>query len=125
MTGRFLASTFTAIVALTLATPALADPWDFVLTNQTGKTIKLVEVSPTGQGAWTPEVVDKDITPDTSIRNGSNQPVHFDKAGDACVFDVRLTLDDGSSMVWNKLNVCDDAFAIVGIANGAPTLKAN
>ena len=37
-----------AVAALVIATPALADEWDFVLINSTAKAIKLVELAPTG-----------------------------------------------------------------------------
>ena len=35
-----------AVAALVVATPAIAEEWDFVLTNQSGKEIKLIELAP-------------------------------------------------------------------------------
>ena len=41
-------------LALFVASPALAEDWDFVLTNGTGKSIKMVEIAPTGSTDWKP-----------------------------------------------------------------------
>ena len=50
-----------AAAMLAVAAPALADDWDFVLINSSGKAIAAVELAPTGTTAWQPNQVDPDF----------------------------------------------------------------
>ena len=99
----------TATVLLAIAAPAQAEDWDFVLVNKTGKTIKQVEIAPSGSEGWSPEKVDEGM--DSKIRNGQDHTVHFAKDDAACKFDVRLTFVDDTTATAQKLDVCDYAFA--------------
>lgn len=113
------------LVAISTATPALADAWDFVLTNSTGKEIKLVEVSPSGTGAWQKNVVDEERKA-TILRNGVRTTVHFDKAAKQCSYDLKATFADDSTAVWSKINVCDNAFVTLKYGPaGTPLFTAN
>lgn len=94
---------------LALAAPALAENWDFVLVNKTGRTIKMVEVAPAGSGAWAKQKVEEDIASD--IKPGNDHTVHFEKDASACKFDVRLTFADDTTATAGALDVCDYAFA--------------
>jgi hypothetical protein len=114
----------TVAAALMLATPALAEDWDFMLTNSTGKTIKLVEVSPAGAGTWAANKIDPELQKEKTVRNGGRMTVHFDK-GSSCKYDVQITFDDGTKAVWGGVNVCDNSYVTVNYANGAPTFKAS
>lgn len=118
----------TAIGTLSVAilpTPALADEWDFVLINNAGKEIKLVEVAPTGTQTWQKNVVDEEVKKATTTKPGGRMTVHFDK-GAACKYDVKATFADDSSLVWTGVNVCDNSYVTVKVtAAGAPTFTAN
>jgi hypothetical protein len=113
-----------AAVVLT-ATPALADEWDFILTNSTGKEIKLIEVAPTGTQTWQKNIVDEEVKKATTTKPGARMTVHFDK-GPACKYDVKATFADDTSLVWTGINVCDNSYVTVKInASGAPTFTTN
>lgn len=113
------------VAAMLAATPALADEWDFVLTNATTKEIKLVEVAPTGTQTWQKNIVDADIKKDATTKPGARMTVHFDK-GAGCKYDIRATFADDTTMVWTGFNTCDDSYVTLKIsAAGAPTFTGN
>ena len=113
-----------AAVVLT-TTPALADEWDFILTNSTSKEIKLIEVAPTGTQTWQKNIVDEEVKKATTTKPGARMTVHFDK-GAACKYDVKATFADDTSLVWTGINVCDNSYVTVKInASGTPTFTTN
>ena len=108
---------------LTLAAPAFAEPWDFVLVNKTGKTIKLVEVSQAGAADWKKDKRDDDQGPGT-IKPGDDYTVHFDKVANACKYDVRLTFEgDDTPLIWTGFDACKFAFGDFALNGGTPTVK--
>lgn len=116
----------TAAAALVIAAPALADNWDFVLINSSGKAIKTIEVSPAGAGTWQPNKVDPDFKKeDSTIKPGGRTTVHFDK-GPGCKYDLKATFTDDTSATWSNINVCDNSFVTIKYnAAGAPVFTAN
>lgn len=113
-----------AIVAV--ATPAMADDWDFVLINNSGKAIKTVEIAPAGTTTWQPNKVDPDFKKeDATVKAGARMTVHFDK-GAGCKYDVKISFTDSSSGVWSGINVCDYSYITVKYAaSGATAFSAN
>ncbi len=107
---------------LTLAAPAMADNWDFVLVNKTGKTIKLVEVSEAGSANWAKEKREEDLGTG-KIKPGEDHTVHFDKGAKSCKFDVRMTFEDDSQAVWAAFDVCKFAFGDFALKGDLPTVK--
>ena len=107
---------------LTLAAPAYAEDWDFVLVNKTGKTIKQIELSESGKDAWAQERLEEDRVNDP-VRPGTSHTVHFDKT--ACAVDVRLTFSDGSQAVFSKFNACDNAFGDFAFKGELPVVKGS
>ncbi|GGD97580.1 hypothetical protein GCM10011515_16710 [Tsuneonella deserti] len=107
---------------LSLAAPAYAESWDFVLVNKTGKSIKTIETSAAGQAAWTAEQLDEDVE-NGPVRPGVSHTVHFDKTG--CALDVRLTFSDGSQGVFTNFNVCDYAFGEFAFKGEQPVVKGS
>jgi len=122
MKNKLIAMT---VVIAAVATPALADDWDFVLTNSTGKTIKTVEVSPAGASTWQANKVDPEAKQSDGLKAGGRMTVHFTKSASQCKFDLQGTFDDGSKAVWSGINVCDNSFVTLRYANNAPTYAAN
>lgn len=111
--------------ALMAATPALADDWDFILTNNSGKSIKAIEISAGGANSWVANKVDPEYKKDATLKNGARMTVHFDK-GEGCKYDVKATFEDGSSAVWTGINVCDNSFVAIRYnASGAPVFTAS
>jgi hypothetical protein len=116
----------TAAAAVMIATPALADDWDFILVNNSGKSIKTVELAPAGTTTFQPNKIDPDMKRDAVIKAGGRMTVHFDKAGAQCRFDVKATFEDGSNATWSNINVCDNSYVTVKYdAKGAPVFTAN
>jgi hypothetical protein len=115
-----------AAAAIVIATPAMADDWDFVLINSSGKAIKTVEIAPTGTTTWQPNKVDPDFKKeDATVKTGARMTVHFDK-GAGCKYDVKITFTDSSNSVWSGINVCDNSYVTVKYnAAGATTFTAN
>lgn len=116
----------TAAAALMVATPALADDWDFILTNNSGKAIKAIEISPAGTDKWQPNKVDPEVKKEGIVKAGGRMTVHFNKEGNQCRFDVKATFEDATSSVWTGINVCDNSYITIRYsAAGAPTFTAN
>jgi hypothetical protein len=113
----------TGAMLLCIAAPAVADDWDFVLNNKTGKTIKMVELAPSGGEAWAKEQTDEDRP--STIKPGASFTIHFTKDAKACKFDVRLTYSDDSTAVFPGLNVCDNAFADFSYKGETPVVKGS
>ncbi len=111
--------------ALAVAVPALADDWDFMLTNATGKPIAKIEVAPAGSGNWVDNKVDAELNKDGKVKIGGKTTVHFTKAASACKFDVRVTFDDKATAVWPNINLCDNSYVTVAFTGDKPTYKAN
>lgn len=111
--------------ACVVATPALADDWDFVLTNNSGKSIKTIEISATGANSWAANKVDPEYKKDSLLKNGARMTVHFDK-GEGCKYDVKATFEDDTSGVWTGINVCDNSYIAIRYSPaGAPVFTAS
>lgn len=107
------------------STPALAEDWDFILTNNSGKEVKKIELSATGADSWQENKVDPERKRDATVKSGGRITVQFDK-GAGCRYDVKLTFADDSSSVWSGINVCDNSFVAVRYnASGATAFTAN
>lgn len=107
---------------LSLAAPAYAEAWDFVLVNKTGKTIKAIELSGAGTAQWTKERLEEDVV-NAPVRPGANHTVHFDKT--ACKIDVRLTFSDDSQAVFGNFDTCANAFGEFAFKGDAPVVKGS
>ncbi len=114
-----------AFAVAVVAAPAAAAVWDLVLTNSSGKEIKLVEVAPSGSAVWQPNIVDEGVVRGP-VKPGGRMTVHFDKTPSQCRFDLKATFADDTTAVWNAINVCDNAFVVVKFgASGAPAFTAS
>lgn len=114
-----------AVAVAALASPALADDWDFILINNATKEIKTIELAATGTTEWQPNKIDPEMKREATVKNGARTTVHFDK-GDGCKYDVRITFTDDSQSTWSKVDVCDNSFVTVRYnASGVPVFTAN
>jgi hypothetical protein len=111
----------TAVMSLALAAPALAEEWDFMLTNESGKEIKTLEVSPAGTATWQPNKVDPEIGRVVPVKPAGRTTVHFDKGESQCRYDIKATFADDTNAVWSNINVCDNAYVTLRYKNGAPS----
>lgn len=113
-----------AAFGLLAAAPALAEDWDFILINNSGKPIKTIEVSPAGAGTWVANKVDPDVKREAEIKAGGRTTVHFDK-GSGCKYDVKAGFADGTSGVWSAIDICANSFVTIGYKGTTPVVTAN
>ncbi|RYY27369.1 MAG: hypothetical protein EOP62_07280 [Sphingomonadales bacterium] len=114
-----------AAAAILVATPALADDWDFILINSTGKEIKNVELAPAGTTTWQPNKIDPEFKREGVAKVGARMTVHFDK-GPGCKYDVKLNFGDNSNATLSAVNVCDNSFVTAKLnAAGVASFSAN
>lgn len=114
-----------ALAVAAMAAPALAEDWDFVLINSTGKMLKTVEISPAGAGKWQANKVAEDAPKSDGVKVGARMTLHFDKDENQCRYDVKGTFEDSSTAVWSSINVCDNAYVTLKYAGGTPTFTAS
>lgn len=95
---------FVAIAFLfaTLASPAFAAPQDFTIVNHTGHVVMTLNVSPTSEDEWGPDILGVDV-----LANGESSEITFDPGTDQCHWDVRVTYDDGDTGDWRNINLCE------------------
>ena len=94
-----------AVGLLGLSAPAWADAWDFILTNNTGKEITLIELSPDGT-TWQKNKIDED-NKFRNLKAGMRGTIHFDKTATQCKWSIRATFADNTTAVFPAVNVCD------------------
>lgn len=116
---------FATATVLFAATPALAEDWDFMLTNSSGKPIKTIELAPTGSTDWKAQTVDPEIKREPVIKSGAKTTVRFDKAEKQCRYDLKATFEDGTSLVWSGANICDNSYITLRLTGDKPTISAN
>ena len=116
----------TALAACALAAaPALAEDSDFLLTNQSGKPIKLIELAPAGTADWKPQAIDAETKRETAVKANARTTIRFDKAADQCRYDLRATFEDGTTQVWSGANVCENSYITLKLAGDKATIVAN
>ena len=112
-------------LALSVASPAFAEDWDFLLTNSTGKPIKTIELAPTGSNDWKPPIEEEGIKREPVIKPGARTTIRFDRESSKCRYDLRATFEDASTIVFANANVCDNSYLTLKLAGGKPTISAN
>jgi len=108
-----------------VATPVLAEDWDFVLTNNSGKPIKTIELAPSGTTDWKPQAVDAETRREALIKPNARTTIRFDKAASQCRYDIKATFEDGTAEVWSGANICNNSYITLKLAAGKPTIVAN
>lgn len=90
-----------AVVALSVATPALAGTQDFTVVNGTGKTIQNIYVAESAADNWEEDVLDQDV-----LANGQRFNIAFQHGERKCLYDLKVTYDTGRSATWNAIDLC-------------------
>ena len=65
-----------AFLFSSLATPALAAPQDFTIVNNTGHTVMTLNVSPTSEDEWGPDILGERRSRQWRERRGHVRPRH-------------------------------------------------
>jgi hypothetical protein len=91
-----------AFIFSSMASPAFAAPQDFTIVNNTGHTVLTLNVSPSGEDKWGPDILGTEV-----LATGASAEVTFDRGIDHCNFDIRVTYDDGDTGDWRNVNLCE------------------
>ncbi len=76
---------------------------DFTLINKTGYEIKEVYVSPTNSNDW-----EEDVLGQGTLANSDKVEIKFHRAATGCKWDLKVVYtDDGSSAIWQGINLCE------------------
>jgi hypothetical protein len=75
---------------------------DFTLVNNTGRTLMTLNVSPSDENEWGP-----DILGSATVADGASGTVQFARDQDQCVWDIRATFEDGQTGDWRGINLCE------------------
>jgi hypothetical protein len=88
-----------AVVA-SLAVSATAGTQDFTLVNKTGVPINNLYISETGNDDWEEDVLGADVLDD-----GASIEIQF-SGKKACKWDLMVKDDEGGSVYWRKIDLC-------------------
>lgn len=113
------------VMALSIASPAVAEDWDFMLTNSTGKPIKSVELAVAGTPDFKPAANDAEVKREPVLKPGGRTTIRFDRPSNQCRFDLRATFEDATTQVFANANVCDNSYITVKLTGGKPSITAN
>ena len=91
-----------AAASLLTATLAWAAPQDFDIHNKTGQAIITLQVAPSGEEEWGEDILGVDV-----LADDESAEVTFDRDAEACLFDIRVTYQDGDEGDWRQINLCE------------------
>jgi hypothetical protein len=91
-----------ALLVSAIATAAYAAAQDFTITNSTGHVIVTLNVSPTSSSRWGPDILGREV-----LADGEQAEVSFDRDENQCVWDIRVTYDDGTENDERGINLCE------------------
>jgi len=74
---------------------------NFSVVNATGHVVTTLNVSPTTEDEWGPDILGTDV-----LQNGQTAQIVFDRAEAQCNYDIRATYDDGDTTDMRNVNLC-------------------
>ena len=74
----------------------------FTFVNQSGVTVMTLQVSPTGESSWGPDILGRDV-----LANGESAPIVFDRDESRCYWDIRSTAEGGVELDMRNVNLCE------------------
>ena len=74
---------------------------NFSVVNGTGHTVMTLNVSPTSEDEWGPDILGTQV-----LQNGQTAQVTFDRAETQCNYDIRATYDDDDTTDMRNVNLC-------------------
>jgi plastocyanin len=77
---------------------------NFTITNNTGHTVVTLNVSPSNEDAWGPDILGRDM-----LANGESAQVTFERGDTQCQWDIKATYDDGDTTDMRGVNLCEVA----------------
>ncbi len=74
---------------------------NFSVVNATGHIVVTLNVSPSSQSEWGPDILGVDV-----LQPGQTAQIVFDRAESECNYDLRATYDDGDTSDMRNVNLC-------------------
>ncbi len=74
---------------------------NFSVVNATGHIVTTLNVSPTSENEWGPDILGRDV-----LQNGQTAQIVFDRAETQCNYDIKATYDDGDTTDMRNVNLC-------------------
>lgn len=74
---------------------------NFTINNQTGHTVRTLNVSPSNEDSWGPDILGANV-----LADGESASVTFPRAETQCQWDIRATYDDGDTTDVRGVNLC-------------------
>jgi len=74
---------------------------NFTVVNTTGHTVVTLNVSPTNDNEWGPDILGRDV-----LNNGESAEVTFERGDSQCQWDIKATYDDGDTTDMRAVNLC-------------------
>ena len=83
------------------AAPAGGAQQNFTITNNTGHTVVTLNVSPSSENSWGPDILGRAV-----LANGESAQITFPHGETQCSFDIKATYDDGDTTDMRGVNLC-------------------
>ena len=74
---------------------------NFTLVNNTGHTVITLNISPSSENSWGPDILGRD-----TLANGESASITFPHSETACNFDIKATYDDNDTTDARNVNLC-------------------
>ena len=74
----------------------------FTFVNQSGVTVITLQMSPTGESSWGPDILGRDV-----LANGESAPIVFDRDENRCYWDIRSTAEGNVELDMRNVNLCE------------------
>lgn len=91
-----------ALVSVSSVVGAWLAPQDFTIHNQTGHVVVTLQVSPSSDTNWGPDILGVDV-----LQSGQSADITFDRDETICLWDIRVTYSDGDTGDWRQINLCE------------------
>jgi hypothetical protein len=75
---------------------------NFTLNNNTGHIVVTLNVSPSNEDQWGPDILGRDV-----LANGESAQITFPRGEEQCQWDIRATYDDGDTTDARGVNLCE------------------
>lgn len=75
---------------------------NFSLVNNTGHVVTTLNVSPSNEDSWGPDILGRDV-----LANGETAQITFPRGETQCQWDIRATYDDGDTTDARGVNLCE------------------
>ncbi|MGQ0588470.1 MAG: hypothetical protein ACT4N8_02905 [Sphingosinicella sp.] len=77
---------------------------NFTVNNNTGHIVVTLNVSPSDEDSWGPDILGRDV-----LADGESAEVTFSRGESQCLWDIRATYDDGDTTDIRGVNLCQIA----------------